>query len=194
MGKVKTKQSYILDFFKQHSNQTFKLQDISQAVQEEYSKDYPDSNIYSNRSIRDLAKRGYIEELGGYINKPQRGEYQLIKGKKPKIPRSPFSQKTKEKILKRDNYKCQMCGIPDSKGNPIAVDHLLAEDNGGEGIVENGITLCTQCNNTKSNLDVTSFGKKVFKQYLKISKDKNDQPTIDFLEELLDVFNRNDRN
>ena len=52
-------------------------------------------------------------------------------------PKSPFSQKIKDKILKRDNYQCQWCNKKQSDKVYLAVDHMEPEHDGGQGTYEN---------------------------------------------------------
>jgi len=47
----------------------------------------------------------------------------------------------REKVLKRDNYTCQICG---SKEN-LEAHHIIPRSRGGANLVENGITLCRDC-------------------------------------------------
>jgi 5-methylcytosine-specific restriction endonuclease McrA len=114
----------------------------------------------------------------------------MIPGKKNLKPKSPFSSKVKERILKRDKYQCQWCGKKKSKTTFLAVDHLIPEDEEGKGTYDNGITLCYDCNNLKKNLGVSSFGKKMFQRYLKISEKNQDTSKTNFLNDILDVFEK----
>lgn len=57
-------------------------------------------------------------------------------------------------VLKRDHFKCCACGASPAK-NPdveLEVDHIIAWANGGETVLENLQTLCSKCNNGKSNV------------------------------------------
>ena len=190
----KSKKQYLFDFFKNNPNKVYKLKEIDALVRQEYEEATGSSEIYVNRTPRDLVKRGYIDELGGYIERPSKGKYIFKKGRKKKVPKSPFPQSVKNKIKKKDQYKCAWCGIPETSKEILAVDHIVPEDKGGKGEFDNGITLCNSCNNTKKNLGVSSFGSKVFKKYLAISKKQKDQRAIEFLEELLEIFKKHNLN
>ena len=57
-------------------------------------------------------------------------------------------------VLKRDHFRCCACGASPAK-NPdveLEVDHIVAWANGGETVLENLQTLCSKCNNGKSNV------------------------------------------
>ena len=47
----------------------------------------------------------------------------------------------REKVLKRDNYTCQICG---SREN-LEAHHIIPKSKGGTNLVKNGITLCEDC-------------------------------------------------
>ncbi|MCD4713810.1 MAG: HNH endonuclease [Clostridiales bacterium] len=64
------------------------------------------------------------------------------------------SMKLRFEILKRDNFKCCVCGASPAK-NPMVelhVDHIIPWSRGGETIEENLQTLCSLCNYGKSNM------------------------------------------
>lgn len=52
-------------------------------------------------------------------------------------------------ILKRDGYRCQLCGVAATQGVLLEVDHKVARANGGTDSPENLWTLCQPCNNGK---------------------------------------------
>lgn len=58
------------------------------------------------------------------------------------------------KVLQRDNFKCKICGeSPATNPNvKLHVDHIQPYSKGGETIIENLQTLCSNCNWGKSNL------------------------------------------
>jgi len=186
----KTVKKYILDFFKNHPEKKFKLNEIVEIIQAEFQKDTGSTDIYITRPVRLLGTQGYIPELKGVIEKPEKGFYLFRPGYGKLKNKSPFSQSVKEKIKKRDNYQCQWCKIKETKLDPLAVDHIIPEDKNGKGILENGITLCTTCNNRKKNLKASTFGKIMFEKYLVISKKNKDTKAVNFLKEILDVYKK----
>lgn len=192
--KQKTKKQYILEFFISNPGKTFALKEIDAEVRRIYEEETGKKEIYINREPRALIKRGFIESINGYIERPKKGHFRFIKGKKPSFSKSPFSETIKKKVKKRDKYKCQMCGLPETGKEVLAVDHIIPEDSGGEGTLKNGITLCNKCNNIKKNLNVTTFGKKLFERYLKISKAAGLEDTVSFIKEVLDVYEKHKKN
>ena len=63
-----------------------------------------------------------------------------------KNQRKLMTKELKEKIKKRDNYTCQMCGkyMPDEVG--LHVDHIIPIKQGGKSIESNLQVLCDKCN------------------------------------------------
>jgi len=56
-------------------------------------------------------------------------------------------------VLKRDNFKCQKCGITAKDGAKLHVDHIIPVSKGGKTTLSNLQTLCDRCNLGKSNKD-----------------------------------------
>lgn len=54
-------------------------------------------------------------------------------------------------ILKRDNYKCQICGKSQAEGAKLEVDHIIPVSIGGKTVDENLQTLCKDCNRGKKD-------------------------------------------
>jgi len=57
-------------------------------------------------------------------------------------------------IMKRDNFKCRICGRSPASDHKIKlhIDHILPWSKGGETTFENLQTLCSKCNKGKGNL------------------------------------------
>lgn len=54
-------------------------------------------------------------------------------------------------VLKRDGFRCRLCGAAADDGVRLHVDHITAYSRGGETTKENLWTLCAPCNIGKSN-------------------------------------------
>ena len=70
-----------------------------------------------------------------------------------KYQRSLMTDKLREKIKKRDNYTCQICGASIWTNPDIVfhIDHIKPISKGGETIESNLQTLCASCNLHKSD-------------------------------------------
>jgi len=63
-----------------------------------------------------------------------------------RIERSKMSDSLRFEILKRDNYRCQVCGLSAKEGVVLHVDHIKALARGGKTEIDNLHTLCERCN------------------------------------------------
>ena len=73
--------------------------------------------------------------------------------------RKTISPKLKLKVMKRDNYKCLICGKSPAiyPELPLEVDHILPVSKGGTNDIENLQTLCFYCNRGKGNDESLNF-------------------------------------
>jgi hypothetical protein len=65
--------------------------------------------------------------------------------------RSKMSESLRYDILKRDGFKCVICGASAQDGAKLHVDHILPVSKGGKTINSNLRTLCSRCNLGKSD-------------------------------------------
>lgn len=70
-----------------------------------------------------------------------------------KARRSFMSKALRYKILKRDAFKCVLCGIT-AKEARLEVDHEVAVAHGGQTIESNLRTLCVDCNHGKRVIEL----------------------------------------
>lgn len=80
-----------------------------------------------------------------YTRKPTKEEI--------KRERNKMTAKVRERILMRDNYTCQICGLSrkDEPHLALHVDHIIPVSKGGKTVDSNLQCLCWQCNLKKSN-------------------------------------------
>ena len=66
-----------------------------------------------------------------------------------------ISAKLRYQVLKRDCFKCCICGASPAKDSAVElhVDHIVPWSRGGETTMENLQTLCSKCNLGKGNSD-----------------------------------------
>lgn len=67
-----------------------------------------------------------------------------------KRPSKAIIKKVNIKILKRDDFQCQICKrkkYPDKKDLRLTVHHILPLDRGGKWIDSNMVSLCSRCHN-----------------------------------------------
>lgn len=87
--------------------------------------------------------------------------------------RKEISKKMRFEVFKRDNFTCQYCGrmAPDVV---LQVDHIKPVSKGGKNEMINLVTSCFDCNNGKSNVELSddTAVKKQEKQLLEIAERK----------------------
>lgn len=79
-------------------------------------------------------------------------------------------KQVKEKVYERDNQHCVLCGKYVYLDN--ACCHFIARSQGGLGIEENILTLCSSCHTLFDNSEHRQKLKEYFRDYLK-SKYRN---------------------
>lgn len=72
----------------------------------------------------------------------------------------------REEVLKRDGYKCCVCGKTKKNGVRLEIDHIIPVSKGGQSTISNLQTLCSSCNAKKNTLDNETFVKKSIKEKL----------------------------
>lgn len=111
----------------------------------------------SPRSIqRVLQAEGIMRPIGeAFRNAMARGRviWQLEEDKKRRKKARQLNKGLRYKILKRDNFRCQICGISGVEGGLLQVDHIIAQCNGGGDEMDNLRTLCLKCNIGKREVE-----------------------------------------
>ena len=164
---------------------------------------YPDVEIHT-KDVVDWVNSTYLERTGKIFRDPDRGIRSLYqKGFLQKIAKgvykydpkyaqnkrqADFSSAQKNEILKRDGYKCVICGAGRENGAELHVDHIKPKDMGGLATIENGQTLCSQHNFLKKNLKQTETGKKMFIRLYELSKKEGNLELQKFCIEILQTF------
>ena len=57
-------------------------------------------------------------------------------------------------VMKRDNYRCQICGRSANDGAVLEIDHKVPRAKGGKNNIDNLWTLCFDCNRGKRDKDL----------------------------------------
>jgi rubredoxin len=64
----------------------------------------------------------------------------------PEAKRKTIKPGLRFEILKRDNYRCQMCGVTAKDGATLEIDHIYPVSKGGTNEPDNLQVLCRDCN------------------------------------------------
>jgi hypothetical protein len=134
-----------------------------------------------DRAIRKLHQEGFLIKV-------QKGVYRYDPEFVKNNELEDFTQAQKEEILKKDNYRCVLCGKGKKEGVELHIDHIIPKDKGGKATVENGQTLCSQHNFLKKNLNQTETAKKMFIHLYELTKFKDEKFLNQFAERILEVF------
>ncbi|MBI5808208.1 MAG: HNH endonuclease [Ignavibacteriales bacterium] len=182
-----TQKELLIEFFKNNPNRNIEHPEVVDWVTQEYKKRTGLVFRDPDRGIRKLHQSGFLIKVkkGVYRYEPELEQYKELED---------FTEKQKSEILKRDGYKCVICGKGIEDGVELHVDHIKPKDLGGKATIENGQTLCSQHNFLKKNLKQTETGKKMFIRLYELAKKENNQKLIEFTSQILEVYEANDIN
>lgn len=156
-------------------------------MEDQYKKIYNKKPRDTWRSIRSLYEKGFLIKV-------EKGVYRYDPKMEKQTNLKDFTLEQKEVILKRDQYKCVICGKGKKEGVELHVDHIKPKSLGGKAIIENGQTLCAQHNFIKKNLKQTETGKKMYIRLYELAKKEKNKELIKFCSEILEVYEKNNIN
>lgn len=111
-------------------------------------QDQPDINISSTLEVLDEPDSKKATSV------PVESE-SLVLPNGQRDPRRSATHKQRFRILKRDSYKCCICGHSQSDGCKLVIDHkIYSWSKGGRTVDENLWTLCDICNSGKGSDDL----------------------------------------
>ncbi len=177
----------IVEFFKKNPNRDIKHPEVVDWVVATYKK--RTGNVFRDpdRAVRSLAQKGFLIKVA-------KGIYRYDPEKEFLRELQDFTSAQKEEILKRDGYKCVICGRGKADGMELHVDHIKPKDFGGEATIENGQTLCSQHNFIKKNLKQTETGKKMFIRLYELAKSENNPELVKFCADVLETYEKHNIN
>ncbi|MEG8947034.1 HNH endonuclease [Rosettibacter firmus] len=181
--KNKSINDLVMEFFKNHPKQDLPHGPVVDWVEEEYKKIY-------NKKPRDVWRQIRMLHQLGKLIKVKKGIYRYDPDYVQNKNIYDFSQKMKEKIFKRDNYKCVVCGRGINDGVEICVDHIIPKDKGGKNILSNGQTLCMEHNLLKKNYSQTEAGKRYFIKIYKQALKNKDERMVKFCKDVFDIYDK----
>ena len=183
-GNVPSQLDLIMEYFKKNSNRDIKHPEIVDWAVAEFKK--RTGKVFSDpdRGIRKLAQEGQLIKVA-------KGVYRYDPAFVVKRELEDFTSAQKEAIMKRDNYRCVICGRGKESGIELQVDHIKPKDQGGRAEIENGETLCAQHNFQKRNYGQTESGKLFFIRLYEAARKNNDKTMRDFCAQILEVYERN---
>lgn len=186
MRKI-SQEDLLMEYYKKNPHRNILHPEIVDWVTAEYLKRTGKVFRDPDRGIRKLSQRGLLIKVGKGVYKY---DPDLVKNR----DLEDFTEEQKEAILKRDGYKCVICGRGIEEGVELQVDHIKPKDLGGKATIENGQTLCAQHNFQKKNLNQTETGKKMFIRLYELAKKEGYKELLDFCIQILEVYEKNNIN
>jgi 5-methylcytosine-specific restriction endonuclease McrA len=173
----------IKEYFRKHPNQDLPHGPVVDWVEEKYIKLYGKKPRDIWRSIRHLHEEGFLIKVkkGVYRYEPSAVKQRKI---------DDFTTEQKEAILKRDGYKCVICGRGRKDGVELHIDHIKPRYLGGKSTIENGQTLCAQHNFIKKTLKQTETGKKMFIRLYELAKAEKNDELLKFCTDILETYEK----
>lgn len=187
MKKRKSIKDLLIEYFKNHPKQDMPHGPVVDWVEEKYMKLYHKKPRDTWRSIRNLHEVGFLIKV-------KKGVYRYDPDFVKKRQVEDFTPEQKEIILKRDGYRCVICGRGKKEGVELHVDHIKPRYLGGESTIENGQTLCAQHNFIKKTLKQTETGKKMFIRLYELAKKHNNKELLEFATDVLKMYERHNIN
>lgn len=183
----KTQLELLMVYFKKNSNRDISHSEIVDWVTNEWQKRTGTVFRDPDRGIRRLHQDGYLIKVrkGVYHYKPD-----VVKRR----DLEDFTAAQKASILKRDKYRCVVCGKGRKEGVELHIDHIKPKDLDGKATLENGQTLCSQHNFIKKNLKQTEAGKKMFIRLHDLAKSENNKELMKFCSDVLETYKKYDIN
>lgn len=173
----------IVEFFRKNPNRDIKHPEVVDWVVATYKKRTRNVFRDPDRAIRHLSQSGFLIKVakGIYRYDPEKVQQRELYN---------FSAVQKKAILERDGCKCVVCGKGLKDGVDLQVDHIKPKDFGGEAIIENGQTLCSQHNFIKKNLKQTETGKKMFIRLYELAKSERNEALMKFCADVLKTYEK----
>jgi hypothetical protein len=179
--KSQTQLDLLMEFFKNNPNRDIPHPEVVDWATSEWKKCTGTVFRDPDRGIRRLHQDGYLIKV-------KKGVYRYDPKAVVKRELEDFTAEQKEKILKRDKYKCVICGRGRKEGVELHVDHIKPKDLGGKATIDNGQTLCSQHNFIKKNLKQTETGKKMFIRLYELAKKERNKELQDFCADILQTY------
>ena len=179
-----TQESLIKEFYINRPNEDIQHAEAVDWMVVEYKKRTDKVFRDPDRGIRKLHQSGFLVKVSKGV---YRYDPELVHSR----DLEDFTEQQKSFILKRDGYRCAVCGRTKKEGVELQVDHIKPKDKGGRAVLENGQVLCSEHNFRKKNYHQTETGKRMFINLYNLAKTQGDTGLANFCAEILEVFEKN---
>ena len=173
----------LIEFFKAHPKEDMPHGPVVDWVETKYKRLYNKKPRDTWRSIRNLHEIGFLIKV-------KKGIYRYDPDAVKQRELEDFTPEQKAIILKRDGYRCVVCGRGEKEGVELQVDHIKPKYLGGTSTIENGQTLCAQHNFIKKTLKQTETGKKMFIRLYELAKSESNEELKKFCADVLETYEK----
>ena len=187
MAKKKSISDLLKEYFKAHPKQDLRHGPVVDWVEDRYLKLEGRKPRDTWRAIRKLHEEGFLVKV-------KKGVYRYDPDAVKQRKLEDFTPEQKAQILKRDGYKCVICGRGKKEGVELHVDHIRPKYLGGKSTIKNGQTLCAQHNFIKKTLRQTETGKKMFIRLYELAKKERNQELKKFCADVLETYEKHNIN
>ena len=177
----------LIKYFKAHPKEDMSHGPVVDWVETRYKRLYNKKPRDTWRSIRNLHEAGFLIKV-------KKGIYRYDPSAVKQRDLEDFTPEQKEEILKRDNYKCVICGKGKKDGIELQIDHIKPRYLGGKAVIENGQTLCAQHNFIKKSLKQTETGKKMFIRLYELARSEKNEELKKFCSDVLETYEKHNIN
>jgi len=180
----KTIRELVQEYFQQHPNTDLPHGPVVDWITEQWrlqGNETPPRDPW--RVIRHLHQEGWLIKV-------RKGVYRYDPEAAGRVALDDFTPEQKQAILERDQYRCVICGKGLADGVELHVDHIRPRYLGGRSEIENGQTLCAQCNFRKKVYKQTETGKRMFIRLLQLAEKEGDLQMVAFCREVLRVYEK----
>jgi len=181
--KNKSIRDLIIEYFKAHPKKDMHHGPVVDWVEERYKRLYKKKPRDIWRSIRNLHETGFLIKV-------KKGIYRYDPDTVKERKLEDFTPEQKETIIRRDGYKCVICGRGIKEGVELHVDHIRPKYLGGKSTIENGQRLCAQHNFIKKTLKQTETGKKMFIRLYELAKKEKNEDLKKFCADVLETYEK----
>lgn len=184
---AKTIADLTIEYFRKRPKQDISHGPVVDWVEEQYLKLYNKKPRDTWRGIRKLHEEGFLVKV-------KKGVYRYDPDAVRQRELEDFTPEQKEQILRRDGYRCVICGRGKKEGVELHVDHIRPKYLGGKSTIDNGQTLCAQHNFIKKTLKQTETGKKMFIRLYELAKKEKNEELKKFCADVLETYERHNIN
>lgn len=183
MSTAISQQDFILDYYKNRPNIPIPHAEVVDWATKEWKEQTGKVLRDPDRAVRRIHQQGRLVKVSKGVYK-----YDPIHTLRNDL--FDFRESQKQEILKRDKYRCVVCGRGKSEGVDLQIDHVKPKDKGGLATIENGQTLCGQHNFIKKNYSQTEAGKRFFIKMREQAVAVNDANMKKFCDEVLGLYSK----